>query len=192
MVKAMDKKNTFIQRHYWKIHAIIAFVLILLSFVGVLLTNFMSTVAWKYWNISIPIFALLCIGLNWADNQSRPYALKLLFQEVLHWSGILLTIYLVSVFVHYGLISNIDAGLFVLTLLALGTFMAGIYLNKTFYIISFIQALFVFSTIFFIKYLILISIILIVVFLVLLFWRARHTQKKDVVKTAEKISKDMD
>jgi len=192
MVNAMDKKDTFLQRHYWKIHAIIAFILILFSFVGVLLTNFMPTFVWKYWNISIPIFALLCIGLNWADNRSRPYAFKLLLQEVLHWSGILLTIYLVSIFVHYGLISNIDAGLFVLTLLALGTFMAGIYLNKTFYIISFVQALFVCSTIFFIKYLILISIILVVIFLLLLFWRARHTKKKSVLKAATNISKDMD
>lgn len=188
----MDKKNNFIQKHYWKIHAIIALVLVSLSFIGVLLTNFMPNTVWKYWNISIPIFALFCIGLNWADNQSRPHALKLLFQEVLHWGGILLTIYLVFIFVHYGLISNIDAGLFVLTLLALGTFMAGIYLNKTFYIISFVQALFVCSTIFFIKYLIIISIILIVVFLLLLFWRARHTQKKDILKTAADISKDID
>ena len=188
----MDQKNSFIQRHYWKIHAIIAFILILLSFIGVLLTNFIPSTAWKYWNISIPIFALLCIGLNWADNQSHPYKLTLLFKEILHWGSILLTIYLVSIFVHYGLVSNIDAGLFVLTLLALGTFMAGIYLNRTFFIISFIQALFVCSTIFFIKYLILISIILIILFLLLLFWRARHTQKKDLLNTARNISKNVD
>jgi hypothetical protein len=188
----MDKQNTFVRRHYWKIHALIALALILISFIGVLITNFIPSAAWKYWNISIPIFALLCIGLNWADNQSHSLAFKLLLQEVLHWSGVLLTIYLVSIFVHYGLISNIDAGLFVLTLLALGTFMAGIYLNKTFYIISVIQALFVCSMIFFIKYLIIISIILIFAFFILIVWRSRHTKKQDVVKTAENVSKDLD
>jgi hypothetical protein len=175
----MEQKHTFIQNHYWKIHAVIALALILLSFIGVLVTNFISSVAWKYWNISIPIFALLCIILNWADNraQMREHAFKLLIQEILHWGGILLTIYLVSIFVHYGLVSNIDAGLFVLTLLALGTFMAGVYLNKTFYIISFVQALFVCSTIFFIKYLIIISIVLILAFLFLLVWRMRYLKK---------------
>jgi hypothetical protein len=185
-------EQTFVRRHYWKIHITIALILVLLSFIGVLFTNFMPGIAWDYWNISIPIFALLCIVLNLADNHLKSFNFKSFIREILHWGGILLTIYLVSIFVHYGLVSNIDAGLFVLTLLALGTFMAGVYLNKTFYMISFIQALFVCSTIFFIKYLIIISIFLLLALFFLLFWRARRTQKKDVVDAAEHISKDLD
>lgn len=163
-----------------------------MSFLGVILTNFSPNIVWKYWNISIPIFALLCIILNFADKRTESTTLKSFIQEILHWGGILLTIYVVSIFVHYGLISNIDASLFVLTLLALGTFMAGIYLNKTFFIISFIQALFVCGIIFFIKYMIIISIILIVALFFLLLWRARHSKKKAITETADYISKDLD
>jgi hypothetical protein len=171
------REQTFIQRYHWKIHIAIALLLVLLSFMGVLLTSFMPAIVWQYWNISIPIFALLCMLLNLWDAHSNTFQFKSLLREIFHWGGILLTIYLVSIFVRYGLVSNIDAGLFVLTLLALGAFMAGIYLNKTFYIISFIQALFVCSTVLFIKYLIIISVFLLFVLFFLLLWRVKTIRR---------------
>jgi len=180
------------QKHHWKAHIIVALFLVIISFVGMFVTNFFQSVAWFYWDFMIPVFALLCIVLSWLDATGHHLDGVTLLHEILHWASILATIYLVSVFVHYGIVSHIDAGLFVLTLLALGTFLAGVYINKTFYFISVAQALFILATLLFIKYLIIISVILIVILLVFLFIRYRHAKAKGFENAMDDISKDAD
>src|SRR3989339_309894 len=183
----MENKTT---KHHWKTHVVIALFLVILSFVGMFVTNFFQSIAWTYWNFMIPMFALLCIILNWLDSAGHHLDGVTLLHEILHWVSILATIYLVSVFVHYGIISHIDAGLFVLTLLALGTFLAGVYINKTFYFISATQALFILATLFFIKYLIIIGVILIIALLIFLFIQYRHARVKNFEDAVDDISKD--
>lgn len=55
-----------------------------------------------------------------------------IWHELVQWFGLALAVYLVSIFVNIGLIGRFEAGLVVLTMLALNTFITGIYVESTF------------------------------------------------------------
>ena len=122
----MDISST---RHLaWKVRLIIGAILLVFSFIGLVIGNLWSNGGWFYWRCMAPLFAILCLGLSWFLRRNN-YSVSLVtvWHELLHWLGVLLAIYLVSVFAHTGLIGNIQENLFIMTLLALGIFLLGIY-----------------------------------------------------------------
>lgn len=155
----------------WKVRLGVSIVLLVLSFVGIIVTDFFPRLSLTYWSFMIPIFALLCLWLSWVDyHDKRRFSGITLWHEFLHWIATLATVYIVAVFVHNGLVSNITAGLFVLMLLALSIFLAGIYIDLTFLIIGALLGLFALATVLFLKYLLIITIPLSIFALILLFY----------------------
>lgn len=159
-------------------------VLLVLSFVGIIVTDFIPGWALTYWSIMLPIFALICLWLSWVDyHDKRKFNGITLWHEFLHWAATLVAVYMIAVFVHSGLVSNITAGLFVLMLLALSTFIAGIYIDTTFMLIGALLGVFALSTVLFIKYLLIIAIPLSVAALAALFyfyWKSRKKAKQQI------------
>jgi hypothetical protein len=79
-----------------------------------------------YWVSLIPIFGAICIVAGWSRVDSRDARLRLIVMQTLNWAAFLLATYLVFSSAVQGLLNPVASSLMMLTLLALGTFVAGI------------------------------------------------------------------
>jgi hypothetical protein len=162
----------------WKTKFSVSVLLLALSFVGIIITDLRPSSAWTYWNIMIPLFAILCLWLSWLDSKEKERITGItLLHEFLHWIATLATVYIVALFVKFGVVSDVVAGLFVLILLALSTFLAGIYIEKTFLLIGLMLGLFAIISVLFLKYLLIITIPLSILVLVILLWMYKRKSK---------------
>ena len=120
-------------KHPWKARFIVGALMILLSLIGLIMATLRQDGAWNYWRVMVPVFALFCLFLSWyLRSKEHSLSLVLIWHEILHWVGLLIAVYLVSVFVNLGIVGRFGASLEVLTLLAFALFTAGIYIEFSF------------------------------------------------------------
>lgn len=112
----------------WRMRIVIGSIILLCSFIGLVIGNLWNGGSLFYWRWMAPIFALLCLWLNWfLRRKNHSLSLTTIWHELFHWVGVLMTIYLVSLFTRSGLIGNIVESLVVMAILALSIFLIGIY-----------------------------------------------------------------
>lgn len=141
-------------KHPWQARLGVAIAMLLLAFLGMIVTDIRSTGGWDYWRWVIPIYALLALWLSWyIQRQTQEIRPITLWHELLHWVGLMLAVFMVSYYVHLGTVSRFTAGIFDLTLLSLAIFLAGIYIEKTFLLIGVILGLFALLSVFVVQYL---------------------------------------
>jgi len=154
----------------WKARFIVGIIMLLLSFFGMIFTDLKKEGSWLYWRVMTPVYALLSIGLSlYLQHMKLRTALVTIWHEILHWIGLICFVYLETVLVNLGFISRFQAGVQVLSLLGLATFLAGVYIDKTFLVIGLTQGLLVLSVGFFSEYLYLILPLAIIAFVVIFF-----------------------
>lgn len=130
-------------KHPWMIRIFVAATMLILAAVGLILIDVQVKGGWHYWRIITVLFGLLALGLSWylrKNNQS--FSLALIWHEVLHWFFLIISMLIISVFVHVGIMGRMAASLAVLTLLSQSVFLAGIYIETTFLFIGLVLALF--------------------------------------------------
>ena len=124
-------------KRYLKYRLWIALLLVILAFIGVVLTDISRDWAWSYWKFIVPVYALFSIALSWlhpaTEKQSRLARTR---NAIFHWLGLVLVDILIIQFVEIGLVSPFVAGLTILTSLALATYLAGIYFDLSFIVIG--------------------------------------------------------
>lgn len=129
--------------HHWKMRLFIAIMMLGLSFIGLIVSDLRANGAWNYWRIMVPIFAILSLFLSWYLRwKQKIITPTTIWHELVQWVGLALGVYLVNAFVNVGLLGRFEAGLVVLTMLALNTFIAGIYIERTFFVIGLLLGLF--------------------------------------------------
>jgi hypothetical protein len=79
-----------------------------------------------YWVILTPVFAVISIASGWFHFTTRRERLGLVFKLALDWCALLLSIYLLSNAGVQGVLNVNATTLAMMTLLALGTFVAGV------------------------------------------------------------------
>lgn len=132
-----------IASHPWRARFIVGLIMIILSFAGLVLSDLWQDGAWNYWRIVTPVFALMCIWLSWyLRRKQHSFSLTKLWQEILHWLALLLTVFLFSLFVKTGIMGRFEAGLAILTVLALTIFVGGIFIEPSFMLIGVVLGLF--------------------------------------------------
>ena len=99
-----------------------------LAVLGVAYMNLSQKPLVGYWEVLALVMAILCVATGWEDAKSKQARYRLMGTQALHWAAILITM-------NFVLFSNLRqmlpapaASLVVLTLLALGTFLAGVSL----------------------------------------------------------------
>lgn len=128
--------------------------MLVLSFIGLMVSDIVHEGAWVYWRAMVPLYALFCIGLSGYLRKFREKtAFITIWHDILHWLALLAAIYIVSTFVSIGLVGRFEASLQVLVMLALTTFLAGIYSDVIFIIVGILLGCFTAGTAFFTKYL---------------------------------------
>lgn len=113
------------------IDEIVLIVMVALSLVGMAITHFSPQESFMYWLAMIFVFGVAAIVAGWSQAKEkghvRGYLLKeLFFQQALHWLGSLLTVLAIFVLLLNGRMSSETAGLVILLILGLATFLDGI------------------------------------------------------------------
>lgn len=105
-------------------------VLIVLSIIGVGVTDFSPAVSHWYWLAMVVVFGLGCILIEWdrakAEGRDKFVIMR---KQLLHWLGLLLAVQLVYLLLHAGRLDNENTGLVILLLLALTAFASGVHLG---------------------------------------------------------------
>jgi hypothetical protein len=165
--------------HPWKVRFGVSMAMLILAVLGMVVTDLKIDGSWLYWRIMTPVYALLSIGLSlYMRRKKLRDEIFTIWHEILHWIGLVLAIYLVSTLVQIGFISRFQAGVEVLILLAMATFLAGIYIESTFLVTGITLGLLVIGVGYLDQYLYAILIPLILIALVALFWTARRKINK--------------
>jgi hypothetical protein len=101
-------------------------LMLTLAVVGVAYTSFVQDSL--YWVILTPLIGLICIATGWPETETREHRVRLVVTQALHWGAVLVAMELMSLQVTRQ-VSGLASALGVLTLLALGTFTAGLHMR---------------------------------------------------------------
>jgi hypothetical protein len=101
-------------------------LMLVLAIFGVAYASTAPQAMTNYWIILGPIFGIICVAAQWRDVEGPAAHWHLIWTQAFHWAAVVLAMYLVLL-VNVKRMMNADASaLVILTLLALGTFTAGI------------------------------------------------------------------
>ena len=99
-----------------------------LALFGVACTSVAHQPLTFYWLALTPFIGIVCVITAWKNAEHRDQRPQLIWTQALHWGAVLVAMYLISV-ADVSRMMNADArALLILTLLALGTFTAGVHI----------------------------------------------------------------
>jgi hypothetical protein len=102
-------------------------LMLLLALFGVAYTSIAQQPITTFWMALAPFIGLICVLARWREVEGRDMHLRLVVTQALHWLAVLLAMNLLFV-ADIRHVMNADAtALSLLTLLALGTFTAGVH-----------------------------------------------------------------
>jgi hypothetical protein len=99
-----------------------------LAVVGVAYTNISRQPLVGYWEFLALTTAALCVVTEWENARDRQGRVRLMWTQALHWAAILITMNIVLLSSVRQMLPAVAISLVLLTLLALGTFLAGVNL----------------------------------------------------------------
>jgi len=102
-------------------------LVLILTTVGVAYTSFSKKPITGYWEILAPLIALVCVGAGWPSANDNSKRLRLIATQALHWLAFLLVMNMMLLASVQRDFSASATGLAIFTLLALGTFTAGVH-----------------------------------------------------------------
>jgi hypothetical protein len=105
----------------WFLHDIFYIAMLVLALVGVVFRLPVS-----YWVILMPVFGVITIAEGWKHFADKAERLGLVYRVGLNWCALLLAMYLLSNSGVSGVMNANATSLSMMTLLALGTFVAGV------------------------------------------------------------------
>jgi hypothetical protein len=125
-----------VTRH-WKIYLeeYIFIGLILLSLVGVFISDFSPIITFWFWLTMIPLFGATAILSAWSHGlESNVSVTRLILTQIIHWGGAIIALVTTYSLWATGRFTDEHTGYIILLLLALTTFTAGVHAGWRFYI----------------------------------------------------------
>jgi hypothetical protein len=105
-------------------------VVLFLTLFGVAYASFSRQSMVGYWEFLAPVIGLLCVVMGWAHAHDKAERWRLVWTQALHWLAFLVAMNLLLLSGVASLLSADATGLTILTLLALGTFVAGVHIQS--------------------------------------------------------------
>ncbi|WP_027521061.1 hypothetical protein [Bradyrhizobium sp. Ec3.3] len=103
-------------------------VALVLAVAGVAYTNVSRQPLVGYWEFLALAIGVVCVITKWPEVDGKEAKLRLIWTQALHWVAVLVTMNIILVSGVQQLLPTPATGLVLLTLLALGTFLAGVSL----------------------------------------------------------------
>jgi hypothetical protein len=104
-------------------------VVLILTLFGVAYASFSRQSMVGYWEFLAPVIGLLCVVVGWPHTRDKTERWRLVWTQALHWLAFLVAMNLLLLSGVASLLSADAIGLTILTLLALGTFVAGVHIQ---------------------------------------------------------------
>lgn len=102
-------------------------IVLILTLLGVAYISFSKKPITGYWEILAPLIALICVGYGWHSAPDTRARLWLIAKQVLHWFAFLVVMNIMLLDSVQRMFTAGTTGLTIFTLLALGTFTAGVH-----------------------------------------------------------------
>jgi hypothetical protein len=102
-------------------------LVLILTLGGVAYVSFSKRPIFIYWDILAPIIGLVCVWYGWPHALNRSERLRLAVTQLLHWLAFLLVMNVLFLTSVQRVLNASSLGLAIFTLLALGTFTAGLH-----------------------------------------------------------------
>ena len=119
----------FSLRHLLKSEWPYLLVLVLVLF-GIAFTSYQRGPMAAYWIVLAPLIGAICVASRWREIEDRDERMRLVWKQVLHWAAVLVAMHLMFVADVARMMNSDASALAVLTLLALGTFTAGVHIGS--------------------------------------------------------------
>ncbi|KRR15303.1 hypothetical protein CQ12_16075 [Bradyrhizobium jicamae] len=103
-------------------------IALVLAIAGVAYTNISHQPLVGYWEFLALAIAVVCVVTKWPELDSKQAQFRLMWTQALHWVAVLVTMNMMLVSGVQQLLPTPATSLVLLTLLALGTFLAGLSL----------------------------------------------------------------
>lgn len=130
-------------RRQWKARLIVSLAMLAFAAVGLIIMDLHPKGYWLYSQVMAVSYAGMSIWLFWYLHRGeQSVSGSTIWHQLLHWVGLLLAVYITSIFVSTGVMASVQAGLMTLTLLALTIFLAGVYTDSSFLLIGVALAVF--------------------------------------------------
>lgn len=102
--------------------------MLLLTVGGVAYASFSKHPILIYWEILAPIIGLVCVWYGWPSAADRPARVRLIGTQALHWFAFVVVMNMIYFANVQRFFNATSTGLAIFTLLALGTFTAGVHI----------------------------------------------------------------
>jgi hypothetical protein len=99
---------------------------LILTLAGVAYTSFSKKPIVGYWEILAPVIGLVCVAYGWRDAGDKTGRMRLIVTQALHWFAFLLVMNMLLLASVQRVFTADSTGVAIFTLLALGTFTAGV------------------------------------------------------------------
>ena len=103
---------------------------LVLTVIGVAYTSYSRRPIAVYWDFLAPLIALVCVAAGWRWASERGARLQLIRTQALHWIAFIVVMNVLLLPSVQKILGVSADGLAMLTLLALGTFTAGVHINS--------------------------------------------------------------
>ena len=148
--------------------------LIVLSIVGVAITDFSQRYALWYWLAMVPLFGGASIWAHWSRARRQGHSVfAILGKQILHWFALLLAVLLIYFLQRTGRMNNDDAGLVALLALSLTTFLAGVHFDWRLRVLGILLGVAAASAAFIEEFFWLLAVVMVLAGVVALFWQKR-------------------
>lgn len=168
----MIKMRVFANR-LRKLDLIVFFVLVILTLVGVGITDVSPADAHTYWLTMTLAFAIAAVLSGWRFAEDKKQKTKLIASQLFHWSSTLAAVLIVYAFLHTGQVTSETVSLMIVLVLALSVFLDGAHVGWHFSVLGILLALTAVSISYIEEFLWVISAIAVVFALIVFFFNKR-------------------
>jgi hypothetical protein len=97
------------------------------AFIGIAIGGFVGRPTALYWQLLVPAYAVVCVFAGWDRDVSSAEHTKVVTRQAIHWLASFIAMRLLFLPQVRGVLNDNAAGLTLLTVLALSTFLAGLH-----------------------------------------------------------------
>ncbi len=113
-------------RYQWGIEEIALVVVIILSILGIGITNFRPLESYRYWGAMAVVLAITAMVIGWARAKRLGEPVQKIFiTQLVHWVATIITVAGVFMLLQMGRLNYENTGLILLLILGLSTFLDG-------------------------------------------------------------------
>jgi hypothetical protein len=102
-------------------------LVLILTVLGVAYTSLSRQPIVVYWGLLAPIIGVVCVGAGWRNATDKPAKWQLVWTQALHWLAFVIVMNLLLLPDVQRVFSGTATAVAITTLLALGTFTAGVH-----------------------------------------------------------------